>query len=561
MGPPTPREPLAELRTAVVGAATSVAEQAANVDGIKLERSPRPEMGDYSTNAAMLIAPSRGQAPRDVAALMRKDLGDRLGDHVTRIDVAGPGFLNLFLTDRWHRDAAAALLGVGEAYGTSIAAAPERILVEFVSANPTGPLTAAGGRGAAYGDSLARLLEATGHDVGREYLLNDIGGQVERFAASIAAHMRGEPIPEDGYGGRYVADLAAELVDAGLDPRDLEDLGQRGTEAMQARIARSLERFGVRFDTWFSERTLHDSGAVEATVEELRGRGHAYDSEGAVWLRTTEFGDEKDRVLIRSGGEPTYFAADIAYHHDKLGRGWERMIDPLGSDHHGYVPRMRAALEALSGAGEAYEAPIMQLVQIVEGGERARMSKRKGQFVTLDELMDDIGVDATRFFMLQRSHDTALDLDLGLARKASQDNPVYYVQYAHARIASILRRAVAEGVVPAGSEDGPDESWITERAASGPALHAPAEASERLLTRRLLDLPAEVSEAAERRAPHRLCAYAAATAADFHAFYRDCQVVGVPEPAQAARLALCVAARRVVATTLGLLGVSAPERM
>jgi arginyl-tRNA synthetase len=542
-------DPLTQLRATIDAAVANFADG----DGAgrpTLERPPRPEMGDYSTNAAMLLAPVVGEKPRDIAERLGADVGERLGDVARSVEVAGPGFLNLHLTDRWHREAAAAILAAADAYGTSVPTKVERILVEYVSANPTGPLTVAGGRGAAYGDSLARLLEARGHEVGREYLLNDTGGQVERFAASIAAHMRGEQVPEDGYSGEYVADLASELADQGLGPDDLDALAIAGTKAMTERIAATLERFGATFDTWFSERSLYEADAVASTVEELRAKGHVYEKEGAVWLRTSEFGDEKDRVLIRADGQPTYFAADIAYHRDKLDRGWERLIDPLGADHHGYIPRMRGALEALRDAGEAYEAPIMQLVQVVEGGERARMSKRKGEFVTLDELMDDIGVDAARFFMTQRSHDTALDLDLDLARKRSQDNPVYYVQYAHARIASILAKAAAEGHAVDDVAEGTDE-----------VLGVAAEPSERALVRRLLELPEEISEAAERRAPHRLCAYATATAADFHAFYRDCQVVGVEPTTESARLAICLATRRVIATTLDLLGIAAPDRM
>jgi arginyl-tRNA synthetase len=332
---------------------------------------------------------------------------------------------------------------------------------------------------------------------------------------------------------------------------------------MRERIEATLTRFGVRFDVWFSERALHEGGKIEAAIEQLRASGHVYDSEGAVWLRTSELGDDKDRVLVRSDGEPTYFAADIAYHRDKLERGAERMIDPVGSDHHGYVPRMRAAIQALGHDPDAYEAPIMQLVRLVEGGERARMSKRKGEFALLDELIDDIGVDAARFFMLQRSHDTALDLDLDLARSQSQDNPVYYVQYAHARIASILRKAVAEGSADALSSaaDVADESRLAAAARDDEALNAPAEPSERALVQRLLEFPTEAAGAAQRRAPHRLAAFATATAADFHAFYRDCQVVGAADGLEPARLAICVAARRVIARTLGLLGVSAPDRM
>ena len=548
-------DPVSQLREAVHAAARAVGPDAAQAPS--LERPPKPAMGDYSTNAAMLLAPGLGEPPRAVAERLVAELGTALADRTERIEVAGPGFVNVFLGDRWHREAVASILSA-DRFGAREGGG-ERVLLEFVSANPTGPLTAAGGRGAAYGDSLARLLEAAGNDVSREYYMNDAGTQIRNFAASIAARMRGEEPPADGYAGEYVTELAREFADAGADPADLDGLARTGAEAMRARIAATLERFGVRFDTWFSERALHDQGAVEATVEELTRAGHAYESEGATWLRTTDFGDDKDRVLIRSDGEPTYFIADIAYHRDKLSRGAERMIDPLGADHHGYVPRMKAGLAALGIDPERYEAPIMQLVNIVEGGERARMSKRKGEFVTLDELIDDIGADAARYFLVQRSHDTALDLDLELARTQSQENPVYYVQYAHARIASILAKSADEG--------GPGDDAATVAAAlADPAVAAAAEPAERELIRRLLEFPGEIETSAERRAPHRICAYATTLAADFHAFYRDCRVVGVDaelgtEGLEAARLGVCLATKRVVAEALDLLGISAPERM
>jgi arginyl-tRNA synthetase len=554
--------PLEELHAAVRSAAETLRDGGPVSVAPTLERPAKPELGDYSTNAAMLLAPARGEPAPAIAERLRDELLGRLGADAERIEVAGPGFVNFFLADRWHRQSVVALLDAGEGLGRSSPERRERVLIEFVSANPTGPLTVASGRGAAYGDSLARLLELSGHQVEREYLLNDVGGQVRLFAESIAARMRGAQPPEDGYRGDYVAQLAGELAAVGADPADLEDLARRGTKAMRERIEATLERFGVRFDTWFSERSLHEDGKVDAAISQLRERGHVYESEGAVWLRTTEFGDDKDRVLVRSDGQPTYFAADIAYHRDKLERGADRLIDPLGADHHGYVPRMRAAIEALGHDPDLYEAPIMQLVRLVDGGERARMSKRKGEFAALDELIDDIGVDAARFFMLQRSHDTALDLDLELARSQSQDNPVYYVQYAHARIASILRKAAAEGsLAAAASPDAVDAEALLEAARNERALAAPAEPTERALVQRLLELPAEAAGAAERRAPHRMAAFATATAADFHAFYRDCQVVGAGEGLEAARLAICVMAKQVIAGTLGLLGVSAPERM
>jgi arginyl-tRNA synthetase len=555
-------DPLEHLRVTIRSVADSLRDGAPGSIAPTLERPPDPELGDYSTNAAMLLAPARGQQPREIAERLREELDGMLGGSAERIEVAGPGFVNVFLTDRWHRESLAALLDAGDAFGRGTPERPEQVLVEFVSANPTGPLTAAQGRHAGYGDSLARLLALAGHRVGREYYLNDTGGQVRRFAESIAARMRGLEPPDEGYQGEYVAELAEELSTAGADPGDLKDLAHLGIEAMRERIEATLDRFGVRFDSWFSERSLHAGGELERSIEALRARGHVYESEGAIWLRTTAFGDDKDRVLIRSGGEPTYFAADIAYHRDKLERGADRLVDPLGADHHGYVARMRAAIEALGGDPDRFEAPLIQFVHLVEGGGRAQMSKRRGDFVTLDELIDDIGADAARFLMLQRSHETAVDLDLELARRQSQDNPVYYVQYAHARIASILRKAVADGRAPAAAGDGgADQAALAEAARVEDALGAQAEPVERELVRRLLEFPAEAAGAAERRAPHRLVAYATATAADFHAFYRDCQVVGAPDGLERARLAICVAAKRVIARTLDLLGVSAPERM
>ncbi len=480
---------------------------------------------------------------------LRAAIEGALGAGAERVEVAGPGFVNLHLSDRWYRGALAGLVAAGETIPVPEAGNPLRVLVEYVSANPTGPLTAAGGRHAAYGDAVARLLEAVGHRVGREYYFNDAGGQADRFAASIAARMTGSEPPEDGYEGEYIEGLGATLSAEGVDPADLASVRRRGIELMLARIRETLDRFGARFDNWFLESDLHDDGRLEATLATLRESGYAYESEGALWLRSTDFGDDKDRVLVRSDGEPTYFGADVAYHRDKLERGFERLLVVLGSDHHGYVPRMRASMAALGVEPDTYEALIMQFVHIVQGGGRSQMSKRKGEFVTLDELLDDIGEDATRFFMLQRSHDTTVDLDLDLARKQSNENPVYYVQYAHARIASILRKAGegAEGRVGA---------------ADLAAVGAPVEPAERALIKRLLELSGEVSEAADRRAPHRLCTYAQATAADFHAFYRDCQVVGAEGAGvEESRLGLALAAKRAIAQTLGLLGISAPERM
>ena len=418
--------------------------------------------------------------------------------------------------------------------------------LEFVSANPTGPVTIASARHAAYGDSLARILERAGHHVEREYYVNDAGTQVERFGESIRARARGEGPPEDGYSGEYVAELA-ERID-GAAEMDAGELAQRGIELMIDGVRASLARFRVHMDEFFSERMLHERGDIQAAIEQLGG--DVYEHDGALWMRTSAHGDDKDRVLRRSNGEWTYFASDIAYHVHKIGRDYDRAIDIWGADHHGHVTRMRIAWEALGGDPDAYEIIIMQLVSLTERGERMTMSKRHGAIVALEELVDDIGVDAARWFLASRSPDTSIDLDLELARSQSQDNPVYYVQYAHARIASILRKAGDTRVASAMEAD---------LSASDERFHP----SARSLVKRLLEFPAVVREAGERRAPHRMTAYAHETAQEFSAFYRDCRVVGAAEEGgdEDVRLAICVLAKRVLARSLDLLGVEAPESM
>jgi arginyl-tRNA synthetase len=512
-------DPLADLRAAI-------GEKA------RLERPPQPDFGDYSTNAAMLRAPIERKPPREVAAGLAEELKEQLGDDVDRIDVAGPGFLNLFMSERWFHRVVGSAVELGDDFGRG--SGDERILVEFVSANPTGPMTVASARGAAIGDSLARLLAFAGNEVEREYYINDYGTQVRLFGESIRARARGEEPPEGGYQGEYIAELAAEIESA--SERDPDELARLGVEHMMLRVEATLARFRVHFDKFFSERSLYEGGAVERVLEQLGE--HVYEHEGARWLRTSALGDEKDSVLIRSSGEPTYFASDIAYHEDKRERGYDRVIDIWGADHHGHVKRMHASWRALGGAEGSLELLIMQLVNLMEGGQRARMSKRQGEFVTLDDLLDDIGVDAARFFLLQRSHDTTIDLDLELAREQSNENPVYYCQYAHARIASILKRAEAE----------PDASVPG-------ALHT----SEEELIKKLLEFPEEIQIAAERRAPHRITTYVLALAQAFSAFYRDCKVVGTPE--EGFRLALSLQTQRVIARALDLLGVEAPESM
>jgi arginyl-tRNA synthetase len=534
-------DPVAQLTTAVEETAADLAGNGRRA-GLKLDRPPRADFGDYSTNAAMLLAPTMGEAPRAIAEKLGERLGERLGDTVERVEIAGPGFLNLFMADSWYLDTLATMLEAGEDYGAG--SGGEHVNLEFVSANPTGPVTIASARHAAYGDALARILERAGHRVEREYYVNDAGSQVRRFGESIQARARGEEPPEDGYQGDYVRELA-ERID-GAAEADPDELARRAIELMLEGVRASLERFRVRMDDFFSERTLHESGAIEAALERL----DTYEHDGALWLRTTAYGTDKDSVLRRSNGEWTYFASDIAYHLHKVGREYDRAIDIWGADHHGHVARMRAAWQALGGDPEAFEVILMQLVNLTEHGERVKMSKRAGTIETLDDLLDDIGVDAARWFLSSRSHDTTLDLDLELARSQSQDNPVYYVQYAHARIASILRKAGEERV---------EQALAADLRASSESLHP----SARALVKRLLELPAEIRDAADRRAPHRITTYATETAQDFSAFYRDCRVVGAAEEGgdEDVRIAIAVLTKRVLAQSLDLLGVEAPDHM
>jgi arginyl-tRNA synthetase len=472
------------------------------------------------------------------------------------VEVAGPGFINMTLTPSWFAAAAAGLAAAGESHGGGLAAHPRSILLEFVSANPTGPLHVGHARQAAYGDSLARILAFAGHTVTREYYANDFGRQMRLFGESVAARYAGlfgveRPIPEGGYNGDYVVAIAEAvrgeigdaLMPAAAEPTAaaIDDLTERGERLMLAAIHEVLARFRVRFDAVFSERTLHEGGHVSEGIAALRSSGDAYEAEGAVWFRASSYGDEKDRVLVRGDGETTYLAADVAYHLQKAARGADLLIDVLGADHHGYIARLRAVLESGGHDPDSLEVMIIQLVSLLERGEAKKMSKRAGTVVTLADLIDDIGVDAARFFLVQRSHETPLDLDLDLAREQSQENPVYYVQYAHARVCSILAQ-VPEAPV-----------------ASGPP--AGLDASERALVTLLAEWPVALSEAEERRSPHRVAAYLIDLARGFHAFYHRCRVVGEPDEVTAFRIDLCRATAATVKTGLDLLGVEAPDRM
>jgi len=534
--------PLDDLNAALAAAVAALADGQPVSAQLQLERPKQPEHGDFATNAALAVAKGLGVQPRDFAEQLTEELGRQLGPALVSAEVAGPGFVNLVLSDEWYGEAVDAVIAAGDQWGGAVADPPLQVNVEFVSANPTGPVHVGGTRNAVYGDALARLLSFVGHKVHREYYVNDAGSQIRSLGVSVQARARGEEPPEDGYQGEYIIALAADIPGAADLPVD--EVARLAVELMVAEAERSLARLRVVFDDWFHETTLHagNPSPVAKALTILDSDGRTYTSDEALWLRTTEFDDDKDRVLERSSGEHTYFASDIAYHQDKLDRGFDLMIDVWGADHHGYIKRMHAAISALGHDPACLELLIMQLVHLVDSGERAQMSKRAGDFVTLDELIEDIGVDAARWFLLERSHETTIELDLKLAREESAENPVYYVQYAHARIASLLARGAAE----AGPELSTDE---------------PLHASERALVRKLLEFPAEVADAAERRSPHRIASYALSTAQAFSAFYRDCPVLDVGPAQRDLRLRLCAASGQVLARSLDLLGVSAPQSM
>lgn len=544
------RSALAELAAAASGVEVSPEQ-------VVLSAPRQAGHGDLATNVAMVLAKRAGKPPRELAQAIADGLPQALGDRIAAVEVAGPGFLNLTLGEGFLRDGLALIAGAGRGWGGGTAVA-ERINVEFVSANPTGPMHIGHARNAAYGDALARLLAFHGHAVEREFYVNDYGSQVKNLALSIQARARGEEVPEGGYQGEYVKELAASIDDAAT--ADLEHLTAEGVAAMLGRTQATLEQFGVHFDRFFSERTLHEGAPspLDEALDVLRGNGELEQEDGAWWLRTERRGDDKDRVVIRATGEPTYYASDLAYMRDKKDRGYDRQMLVLGADHHGYIARMRAAFEAFGGDPDRLELLIMQLVTLVEGGEQVKMSKRAGQFVTVDDLVAEIGVDAARWFLLQRSHDTAVELDLDLARKESSENPVYYVQYAHARCCSVLERVGGDATeLVASLATGADEA-IRSLAAS-PAAVEPA---EKVLILKLGELPEVVAHASDKRSPHRIATYALELAQTFTAFYRDCKIAGAEgDGVEAWRAALTATTRDTLATTLGLLGVSAPQRM
>jgi len=519
---------------------------------ISLERPGRPDHGDYATNAAMQLAPVVRDSPMRIAETLKRHLGLPTG--IAEVSVAPPGFINMRLDPSWVAGQVGAILEAGPSFGGVRADHPRKINVEFVSANPTGPLTVGNARGAFVGDLLCRVLEGVGHEVTREYYFNDFNAQVVNLGLSVRARREGRPIPEDGYHGDYVAELAAQVPDGiwaeatGEGANAGEVLGRWASEQVRAGIEGSLTRLGVRFDVWTSEGSIHDQGWVTRAVEQLRDAGHIYEADGATWFRSTAFGDDKDRVVIRSNGQPTYFASDLGYIAQKFSRGFEELIYLWGEDHHGTVARNRAAAQGLGFDPEAVHWMLMAWVRFVRDGVEIGMSKRSGEFISLDELLAEIGPDAARWYFGSRATTTGIDLDIELAKKQSAENPVYYVQYAHARCSSILRRAADEKLTP----DARDAAQL---------LVHPA---EQALVRRLLAMPDAVADAAERRETHELTHYCLEVAQLFSAFYRDCRVLP-DEPAEIplsqARLALTAAARQVLANALGLLGISAPESM
>jgi arginyl-tRNA synthetase len=523
---------------------------------VTVERPRVREHGDYATNVALRLAGQARRPPREVAELIAARLREHEG--VATVEVAGPGFLNIRLAEGALGTIARTVVEAGSRYGHTDTLAGQRINLEFVSANPTGPVHLGGVRWAAVGDAMARLLLASGAEVTREYYFNDAGAQIDRFAESLDAAARAEPTPENGYAGQYVADIAARIVadHPGLlaEPRDkARDVFRReGVEAMFTEIRSSLEHFGVVFDVYFNERDLHTRGRLDDAVRRLGEAGRTYRSDGAVWLRTTDFGDDKDRVLVRGDGRPTYFCADAAYYLDKRERGFDRVIIVLGADHHGYIGRMRAMVACFGDdPDQALEIPIGQMVNLLRDGQPVRMSKRHGTVVTLEDVVDAVGVDAARYALARSSMDSTIDLDVDLWTRRTSDNPVFYVQYAHARLAS-LRRHAADLGLELGAADAVDLGLLTHE-------------REGDLLRALGDFPRVVSGAAELRAPHRVARYLEELAGTYHRFYDVCRVLPQGDepatPLTFARLWLCEAARVVLANGLDLLGVTAPERM
>jgi arginyl-tRNA synthetase len=540
---------LAAARDRAIAAGELAIQDGAELPAIGLERPSKPEHGDWASNAAMQLAPVARAAPMRIADTLVAHL-DRPAS-IAGVSIAAPGFLNLRMDPAWVAAQVEPIRAAGAGYGRSTLTEPRRINVEFVSANPTGPLTVGNARGAFVGDVLSRVLEAAGQQVTREYYFNDYNEQIRNLGLTLLAVRRGEPVPPDGYHGDYVGELVAGVPDEVWGAADAPDadpgevLGRWASERVRIGIESSLERLGVRFDVWTSEGAIHAAGWVERGIARLREAGFMYEDDGALWFRSTAFGDDKDRVVIRSNGRPTYFAADIGYVAEKFSRGFDELIYIWGADHHGTVARNRAAAIALGFDADAVRWPLIAWVRFVRDGVEIAMSKRSGEFITLDELLNEVGVDAARWYFSSRAYTSGIDFDLELAKKQSNENPVYYVQYAHARAASILRNAADAGVAP-------DSSRTAE------LLVHPA---EQALLRHLLDFPDAVAIAAERRETHEVPRYSYELASAFSAFYRDCKVLTDDAALSAARLSLVDATRSVLVNGLDLLGISAPESM
>ena len=522
---------------------------------IKLERPKDRDHGDYATSIALQLAKPAGKNPRDVAQIICDLLAGTEG--ISKVDIAGPGFINITLNRANQAELVTTILKATKDYGKCSALAGVRINLEFISANPTGPLHLGHTRWAAVGDSLGRVLSAAGADVKREFYINDRGNQMDLFGASVEAAALGNPIPEDGYQGAYIADLAKEVVASNPSITSLPE-GQRHPAFREAAYAlqlknqqRVLDTFGTHFDVWFSERSLHDQGAVEHGLEKLRKQGHVFEEEGAIWLRTTDFGDDKDRVLTKSDGSLTYFSSDTAYYINKRERGFDICIYMLGADHHGYVGRLKA-IAACAGDDPEYNIDVLigQLVKIMEGGEEVKLSKRAGTIITLEELVEKVGVDAARYTLIRYPVDTPMVMDIDILKRNTNENPVYYVQYAHARIAAVLRNA-DELKIPVDLADFDTSQLVHDR--------------ENELLGALAEFPRVVQSAAELRQPHRVARYLEELAGTYHGFYADCRVLPMgeenPSALHTARLLLCASTKQVIKNGLDLLGVSAPERM
>ena len=550
-----------QILATAIKAAAQKAIDAGTVKGgelpeVLLEVPPQKEFGDFATNFAMQSARALKCNPRMIAQAVVDNMDCA---YVEKMEIAGPGFINFYLKQDWIYDVLAGIIAEGENYGNLVSDCKEKIQVEYVSANPTGPLHVGHGRGAAVGSALANLMKAAGMDVSREFYINDAGNQINNLAASVNARYLEQlaqtvEFPENGYHGHDIIETAERIVriygDRFLNMSEEERLQEFRTIALKEKLAalkEDLEAFNVTYDHWFSEQTLHDANAIKSACDLLTERGYLYEQDGALWLKATEYGDDKDRVVIRDNGIPTYFAADIAYHRDKYARGFDRVINLWGADHHGYIARMKAAVGALGYHPDQLEVLILQMVSLYRNGELVKMSKRTGQSVTLNELIEEVGTDAARFFFVMRSIDSQLDFDLTLATEKSNENPVYYIQYAHARICSIMRQL--------------EEAGIAVMPATEAKLNTLVEASELELIKKLGEYPEMIAGAAKERAVHRVAHYVHDLAGLFHSFYNQCRILGVDSDLQQARIALVKTVGHVIRHALSILGVSAPERM